>query len=150
MWIGTRRQFHGLIIGGIAMMITKNFSTDEMHCQCNYGCGQDEMDDNFMRMLQELRDQAGFAFRINSARRCLKHNSAISSHKTKAGIHTFGKAVDIAVGHIGTTQTLKLIKQAQDLGFTGLGLNLRGPRRGRFIHIDNRDSDFSPPSVWTY
>ena len=132
------------------MYITKNFTTDEMHCQCSYGCGQDEMDDNFMRMLQELRDQAGFAFRINSARRCLKHNSAISSHKTKAGIHTFGKAVDIAVGHIGTTQTLKLIKQAQDLGFTGLGLNLRGPRQSRFIHIDSRGTDFSPPAVWTY
>ena len=130
------------------MYITKNFTTNEMQCHC--GCGEDEMDQDFMRMLQELRDQAAFAFRINSARRCVKHNSAISSHKKKAGIHTFGKACDIAVGHIGTTQTLKLIKQAQDLGFTGLGLNLRGPRQSRFIHIDSRGTDFSPPAVWTY
>ena len=150
MWVGTRRQFHGLIIGGVAMYITKNFTTNEMHCQCHYGCGQDEMNDEFMRMLQELRDQAGFAFRVSSARRCELHNSDISSHKTKAGIHTFGKAVDILTGHIDTTAVLKLIKQAQDVGFTGLGLNLRGPRKGRFIHIDNRDSDFSPPAVWTY
>ena len=131
-------------------MITPNFSTAEMHCQCSYNCGQDEMNDEFMRMLQELRDQAGFAFRVSSARRCELHNSDISSHKTKAGIHTFGKAVDILTGHIDTTAVLKLIKQAQDVGFTGLGLNLRGPRKGRFIHIDNRDSDFSPPAVWTY
>ena len=130
------------------MYITKNFQSNEVACHC--GCGEDEMDSGFMRMLQELRDQAGFAFRINSAMRCEKHNSEVSSYKKKAGIHTFGKAVDIAVGHIGTTQTLLLIKQAQALGFTGLGLNLRGPRKGRFIHIDSRGSDFSPPAVWTY
>ena len=132
------------------MLITKNFTTDEMHCQCNYGCGQDEMDDEFMRMLQELRDEAGFAFRISSARRCELHNSDISSHHLKKGIHTFGKAVDILTGHVSTTKVLELIKQAQNIGFTGLGLNLRGDRKGRFIHIDNRDSDFSAPAVWTY
>ena len=75
------------------MLITKNFSTNEMACAC---CQKVEMDDEFMRMLQELRDVAGFPFRINSGFRCLKHNSAVSSHKTKAGIHTFGKACDIS------------------------------------------------------
>ena len=132
------------------MLITKNFTTNDMHCQCNYGCGQNEMDDEFMRMLQELRDQAGFAFRISSARRCELHNSDISSHHLKIGIHTFGKAVDVLTGHISTTKVLELIKQAQNIGFTGLGLNLRGDRKGRFIHIDNRGEDFSPPAVWTY
>ena len=132
------------------MLITKNFTTDEMHCQCNYGCGQDTMDDEFMRMLQELRDQAGFAFRISSARRCELHNSDISSNHLKKGIHTYGKAVDILTGHVSTTKVLELIKQAQDIGFTGLGLNLRGDRKKRFIHIDNRDSDFSAPAIWTY
>ena len=132
------------------MLITKNFTTDEMHCQCNYGCGQNEMDDEFMRMLQALRDEAGFAFRISSARRCELHNSDISSHHLKKGIHTYGKAVDVLTGHISTTKVLELIKQAQNIGFTGLGLNLRGDRKGRFIHIDNRDSDFSAPAVWTY
>ena len=132
------------------MLITKNFTTDEMHCQCNYGCGQNEMDDEFMKMLQQLRDEAGFAFRISSARRCELHNSDISSHHLKKGIHTYGKAVDILTGHVSTTKVLELIKQAQNIGFTGLGLNLRGDRKGRFIHIDNRDSDFSAPAVWTY
>ena len=132
------------------MLITKNFTTNEMHCQCNYGCGQDTMDDEFMKMLQALRDEAGFAFRISSARRCELHNSDISSHHLKKGIHTYGKAVDILTGHVSTTKVLELIKQAQNIGFTGLGLNLRGDRKGRFIHIDNRDSDFSAPAVWTY
>ena len=132
------------------MLITKNFTTDEMHCQCNFGCGQNEMDDELMKMLQQLRDEAGFAFRISSARRCELLNSDISSHHLKKGIHTYGKAVDILTGHVSTTKVLELIKQAQNIGFTGLGLNLRGDRKGRFIHIDNRDSDFSAPAVWTY
>jgi len=132
------------------MLITKNFSTEEMHCQCSYGCGQDTMDDEFMRMLQQLREEAGFAFRISSGRRCQLHNSDISSHHLKKGIHTFGKAVDILTGHVSTTQVLKLIQQAQNIGFTGLGLNLRGDRKKRFIHIDSRGADFSAPAIWTY
>ena len=122
-----------------------------MKCSANVIMdGQDEMDDEFMRMLQELRDQAGFAFRLSSARRCELHNADISRHHLKKGIHTYGKAVDILTGHVSTTKVLELIKQAQNIGFTGLGLNLRGDRKGRFIHIDNRDSDFSAPAVWTY
>jgi len=131
------------------MLITPNFSTDEMQCQC--GCGANDMDDEFMRMLQALREEAGFPFRLTSARRCEKHDANVSSYKkNKAGIHTFGKAVDVSVGNVNTTKTLKLIKQAQDIGFTGLGMNLRGDRSKRFIHLDNRGVDFSLPAVWTY
>ena len=129
------------------MLITKNFSSNELKCSC---CGKVEMDEEFMRMLQELRDVAGFPFRINSGFRCLKHNSAVSSHKTKAGIHTFGKACDISVMSLSTTQCLHLIKQAQEIGFTGLGINFRGERKGRFLHVDNRGPDFSVPAAWTY
>lgn len=130
------------------MLITPNFSTDEMACSC---CGKSDMDGDFMRMLQALREEAGFAFRISSARRCEKHDANVSSYKkSKAGIHTYGKAVDILVGHVNTTKTLKLIKQAQAIGFTGLGMNLRGERPKRFIHLDNRGADFSLPAVWTY
>ena len=149
----TRRQFGFCILGGI-LQITKNFSTTEMHCQCSYGCGQDEMDDEFMRMLQALRDEAGYALRISSGRRCLLHNQDISSHKIKAGIHTFGRAVDILTGHINTSSVLNLVKLSQSIGFTGLGLNFRGNRKSRFLHIDNRDSSmdspFNQPAIWTY
>jgi uncharacterized protein YcbK (DUF882 family) len=137
------------------MLITPNFSVSEVQCQC--GCGADDMDAEFMRMLQALREEAGFPFKLTSARRCEKHDANVSGYKkTKAGIHTFGKAVDVAVGNIDTTKTLKLIKQAQDIGFTGLGLALRGPRPKRFIHFDNRGrgdlegSKVSLPAVWTY
>ena len=59
---------------------------------------------------------------------------------------------------MNTTKILKLIKQAQDIGFTGLGLALRGARSKRFIHLDSRgiggfDLEVDKPSlpaVWTY
>ena len=139
------------------MLLTPNFSVSEVQCQC--GCGADDMDTEFMRMLQELREVAGFPFRLTSARRCVKHDANVSSYKkSKAGIHTYGKAVDVAVGNINTTKTLLLIKQAQDIGFTGLGLALRGIRPKRFIHLDSRgiggfdlEADKpSLPAVWTY
>ena len=49
-----RRTF--IIAAGLFMadMITPNFSKSEMACCC--GCGIFEMDDEFMRMLQELRN----------------------------------------------------------------------------------------------
>ena len=39
----------------MADMITPNFSKNEMSCRC--GCGLYEMDEEFMRLLQILRDE---------------------------------------------------------------------------------------------
>ena len=36
-------------------MITPNFSRAEMSCRC--GCGLDHMDEQFMKMLQQFRNQ---------------------------------------------------------------------------------------------
>ena len=41
----------------MADMITPNFSRAEMSCRC--GCGLDHMDEKFMKMLQQLRNQLG-------------------------------------------------------------------------------------------
>ncbi|MBP44839.1 MAG: hypothetical protein CL925_10590 [Deltaproteobacteria bacterium] len=58
-------------------MITPNFSKSEMACRC--GCGIYEMDDEFMRMLQELRNQMNGPLRVSSARRCSIHNETVST-----------------------------------------------------------------------
>ena len=62
-------------------MITPNFSKSEMACRC--GCGTYEMDDEFMRMLQELRNEMNGPLRVTSARRCDRHNDAVSTAKNK-------------------------------------------------------------------
>ena len=84
-----RRQF--IAVYGVTMldMITPNFSKSEMACRC--GCGIYEMDDEFMRMLQELRNEMNGPLRVTSARRCDRDNDAVSTAKNKKnGVHTLG------------------------------------------------------------
>jgi len=45
-------------------MITRNFSVSEMSCRC--GCGLYEMDEEFMRLLQILRDEMQGPLRVTS------------------------------------------------------------------------------------
>ena len=73
----------------MADMITANFSVNKMACRC--GCGTAEMDPEFMRMLQELRDQMQGPLRVSRGRRCNHHNDAVSTAKNKKnGVHTLG------------------------------------------------------------
>ena len=65
----------------MADMITANFSVNEMACRC--GCGTSEMDPEFMRMLQELRDQVQRPLRVSSGRRCDHHNDRVSTTKIR-------------------------------------------------------------------
>ena len=80
----------------MADMITANFSVNEMACRC--GCGTSEMDPEFMRMLQQLRDQMQGPLLVSSGRRCDHHNDAVSTAKNKKnGVHTLGQASDILI-----------------------------------------------------
>ena len=55
----------------MADMITPNFSRAEMSCRC--GCGLDHMDEKFMKMLQQLRNELG-PLPVTSGVRCERHN----------------------------------------------------------------------------
>ena len=56
----------------MAKMITPNFSVNEMTCKC--GCGRHEMDGEFMRMLQTLRDEMQGPLKVSSCIRGKDHN----------------------------------------------------------------------------
>ena len=150
MWIGTRRQFNGLVIGGLAMMITKNFSVNEMKCHC--GCGEDSMDMDFMDILQEIREDMNRPLKISSGARCIKHNMRVSS-TGKNGPHvprTEGtKAADIL---ISGADALRLIDVARKHGISGVGISQKGNHATRFVHIDTLSADdgHPRPTVWTY
>ena len=57
--------------------ITKNFSVSEMQCPC---CGKCDMDDDFMKALQDIRTRCGFGFKVNSAYRCKIYNNRVYSN----------------------------------------------------------------------
>ena len=113
-------------------MITPNFSKSEMACRC--GCGIYEMDDEFMRMLQELRNEMNGPLRVTSARRCDRHNDAVSTAKNKKNaVYNLGQASNIL---ISGERTMLLFEKARKVGFSGIGLSQKGNHSSRFLHLD--------------
>ena len=126
------------------MYITRNFTTNEMACGC---CGKSDMDDEFMRVLQSIRDEMQRPLKITSGFRCEKHNSKVSS-TGKTGPHTFAKAADIL---ISGADAMRLFAVAQKHGVSGVVMSQRGDHAKRFVHLDILSPDEGPrPTVWTY
>lgn len=119
--------------------MTPNFNSIELACKC--GCGMLPALD-FMLKVQALRDELGFVMPVTSAARCPSHNSAVSA-TGKAGPHTTGRAIDIAVRG---EQAVRLVRAALNAGFTGIGIAQKGA--SRFIHLDDLQS--GRPTIWSY
>ena len=112
----------------------KYFSKDEFDCQVT---GNNEMKDEFIHKLDELREACGFPFVISSGYRDPSH--PIEARKAKAGTHAQGIAADIAVS--GGAERYKIVSEAMRLGFTGVGV------AKTFINVDIRETT---PVVWEY
>jgi hypothetical protein len=121
------------------------FSADELRCHCGKcGYGQNDMDSFFMSALIDLRMDAGFPFRVYSAYRCPEWDAAVGG----SGVHQ-GHGIDIGVwGH----EVYYIISRAKYFGFSGIGIKQHGPRKQRFIHLDDlrNSAKRSRPRVWTY
>lgn len=103
------------------------------------------MDDEFMELMDEMREELGFPFIVSSAYRCPDHNDAIST-TGRDGPHTTGRAIDIAVDRENAYLLLAL---AFAKGFTGIGVKQKGS--GRFIHLDTLTPEESlRPTIWSY
>ena len=118
------------------------FTKDEMKCSHT---GIEMMDPDFMQQLTLLREAWGKPMVITSAYRHDTH--PIEARKAKPGAHTTGRAVDIAVQGEDALNLLELVL-AHD--FTGVGIQQKGS--GRFIHIDNLQSQegWPRPTIWSY
>lgn len=132
----------------------KHFSPTEFDCKCAYHASRpmnsaDQMDERFMRRLDALRLAFGKPIQISSGWRCPEHNAAVSSTGDR-GPHTTGRAVDILVNG---NDAYELVRIAYKLGFTGIGIQQKGPRAGRFIHLDDLDAPAgfpNRPTMWSY
>ena len=109
-------------------MITPNFSRAEMSCRC--GCGLDYMDEQFMKMLQQLGNQLG-PLPVTSGVRCEKHNHESGGYPKSA--HLQSKGADILIFGL---RALQLVEEARRIGFSGLGISQKGDKSSRsFIWI---------------
>ena len=116
-----------------AEMITPNFSRAEMSCRC--GCGLDQMDEKFMRMLQQLLKELG-PLPVTSGVRCEKHNDHTGGYPKSA--HLQSKGADI---RIFGPRTLKLVEESRRIG-----ISQKGDKSSRFIHLDI----LPRTAIWSY
>jgi|TARA_A100001515_G_scaffold137910_1_gene131000 zinc D-Ala-D-Ala carboxypeptidase len=113
----------------------KYFTKEEFVCK---ETGENEIEEELIFALDELREHCGFPFVITSGYRSPDH--PIELKKKTPGTHAQGIAADIAVS--SGLQRYIIVKNAIKLGFTGIGV------AGGFVHVDIRATD--TPVMWTY
>jgi len=120
------------------------FSESELACPC---CGKNLIKPDFLEKLNSLREECGFPFIVTSAYRCFRHNAEIGGKDRSP--HLLGRGIDI---HVLGQQAYKIVHLANKYGFTGIGINQKGPSKGRFIHLDDMPNELDRyrPWVWTY
>ena len=110
------------------------FKVSDFACQ---ETGENEMDLEFIRKLDELRSACGWPFIVTSGYRSVQHSLEVK--KERPGTHTQGIAADIKV--VGGEQRRDIIKKAFYMGFNGIGV------AKTFVHVDTRTTT---PVLWCY
>tara|TARA_B110000046_G_scaffold13390_1_gene13162 strand:- start:338 stop:679 length:342 start_codon:yes stop_codon:yes gene_type:complete len=110
------------------------FKLSDFDCQ---ETGNNEMSEEFLEKLDDLRHVCGFPFIITSGYRDKTHS--IEARKAKAGTHARGIASDIRINN--GNEAYQIIKHAQSMGFNGIGV------AKSFIHVDIRQG---MPVIWCY
>jgi len=118
-------------------MTFKFFTREEFDCQ---ETGENEMKDEFIHVLDALRHECGFPFKITSGFRSEKHSLEVKK-PNGGGQHTKGNAADIAIGN--GAQRFIIVSNAIRLGFSGIGIN----QKKGFVHVDTRTTT---QVIWTY
>jgi uncharacterized protein YcbK (DUF882 family) len=114
-------------------MNLRYFDISEFDCSHT---GWNLMEVRFLYLLDELRHDCGFPFRITSGYRDPSHPE--EAKKDKPGMHSKGLAADIKVD--GGYQRFLLVAKAIEHGFTGIGV------AKTFVHVDLREDEV----MWTY
>lgn len=126
-------------------MAWENFERSEFQCS---HCGKNEIKDELVDVLQEIRSSAGIPMRVTSGYRCPDH--PIEAAKAKPGSHTLGLAADIGVSHRAAFRILKAAMAHPKI--TAVGINQKGPQETRFLHlgIDDEGPGKPRPHVYSY
>lgn len=135
------------------------FTEKELACRCGKcGLGQDQMSPTFMQRLIILRTTTGIPMPLTSAVRCCLWNNKVSSTGF-IGPHVMcsvdweemrgplGHAVDIK---LWGAAFYKVLKATFSLGFTGIGIQQKGPYRKRFLHLDDLPVEKGRPRPWVW
>lgn len=97
------------------------------------------MNIEFIKMIDQLREICGFPFKINSGYRTEEYNKIVGGVDSSA--HEKGVACDISVSN--GREKYDIIRAAIELGFTRIGIGKT------FVHLD-MDFDLPQRVIWTY
>lgn len=115
-----------------------NFTKEEFDCKAT---GENNMQHEFMELLQKLRVAYGKPMQVTSGFRSKKH--PIEARKTHSnGEHTQGNCADIACNN--SSDRFTLIKLALELGFTRIGI------ANSFIHLGIGGKNLPNNVIWDY
>ena len=112
------------------------FKLSDFDCQ---ETGENEMNEDFLIKLDDLRHECGFPFIVTSGYRSKDHSIEKRKAKAKGGTHTQGIAADIRI-HSGS-EGFVIVSKAIKMGFKGIGV------AKTFIHLDVRKTI---PVIWSY
>lgn len=110
--------------------LAKNFRLSEFKCKC--GCQEAMLSYELIEKLQKLRELLGKPIVITSSYRCPTYNKAVGGVTTS--LHLSGLAADIKVSGV---HPLAVAKEAEKLGFTGIGVYTNNNQY--FTHLDVRN-----------
>lgn len=111
----------------------KYFKIEDFDCQ---ETGENEMQEDFIHVLDQLREACGFPFYITSGFRSKNHSA--EKRKAEPGTHSQGIAADVAVQ--GGAQRRAIVAHALAMGMSV------GVAKG-FVHVDIRKTT---PVLWCY
>jgi len=121
-----------------------NFQSSEFDSPDLPNSGEN-MQREFMQMLQAARTIAGVPFKISSGYRTQAHHDSLTRRgypTAKRSAHLKGQAADILVSN--SVQRAQIVSALMQAGFHRLGL------ADRFIHCDNDEENKPAPCIWLY
>ena len=121
------------------MKKARYFSESEFR-RCSPSCSIEDMDDEFLYMLDSVRHEAGIPLVLNSAYRSPEYER--SKGRTGTGAHTYGLAVDIRCND--GVNRLKILTAALKCGIKRIGI------AKTYIHLDQGDRVGLKQNIWTY
>lgn len=118
--------------------MSKWFAPSEFK-KCTPSCKIEQMDGEFMDILDNIREAAGIPLVLTSAYRSVAYEK--KKGRTGKSAHTKGKAVDIRCST--NANRMKIVRAALSLGICRIGIGKN------FIHVDN-DGDLTQDVMWHY
>ncbi len=118
--------------------MSKYFAPAEF-ARCTPACRIEDMDADFLALLDKVREKAGIPFVLNCAYRSREWD--IAKGRSGNSAHTKGLAVDIRCG--SNANRMKIVRAALQCGITRIGIGKN------YVHIDADDS-LTQNVIWHY